>query len=105
MSLYIPDVKIPEGQQSILMWLSSDGTVAYYVGTYPKLGGEVKAIEIPDHGNLIDREAFRRDMDNHYPFDKYSQSKHGVADSAKSTILMMLAHAPILIPAEDTTEK
>ena len=69
MSLYIPEVKIPQDKQSILMWLSSDGTVAYYVGTYPKLGGEVKAIEIPDHGNLIDREAFRRDVDNHYPFD------------------------------------
>lgn len=105
MSLYIPDVKIPKGQQSILMWLSADGTVAYYVGTYPKLGGEVKAIEVPNHGNLIDREEFRREMDNNYPFDKYTQSKHGVADSAKSTILMMLADAPIVIPAGDNTEK
>lgn len=100
MSLYIPEVKIPQDKQSILMWLSSDGTVAYYVGTYPKLGGEVKAIEIPDHGNLIDREAFRKDMDNHYPFDRYTQSSHGTEDVAKSKMIQLLSEAEILIPAE-----
>lgn len=100
MSLYIPEVKVPQDKQSILMWLSSDGTVSYYVGTYPTLGGVVKCIELSDHGNLIDREEFIKEMDNHYPFDKHTQSKHGIEDVAKSKMIQLLSEAEILIPAE-----
>ena len=57
-------------------------------------------IPIPDHGRLVDADAFREEMDKRYPFDKFTQSKHGEADAAKGTIIMMLANAPIIIPAE-----
>ena len=56
--------------------------------------------DVPDHGRLIDAEAFREEMDKHYPFDKFTQSKHGEADVAKGTILLMLADAPTIIPAD-----
>ena len=56
-------------------------------------------IPVPDHGRLIDADAFRKEMDNHYPFDKFTQSKHGEADAAKGTIIMMLANASTIIPA------
>lgn len=55
------------------------------------------------HGDLIDAFAFRREMDANYPFDKFTQSKHGEADAAKSAILMMLAKAPTIIEAEGET--
>ena len=55
------------------------------------------------HGDLIDAFAFRREMDTNYPFDKFTQSKYGEADAAKSTILMMLGKAPTIIKAEEQT--
>jgi len=58
-------------------------------------------VEVPPHGDLIDAFAFRIEMDTKYPFDKVTQSKHGEADAAKSTILMMLAKAPTIIAAEE----
>lgn len=53
------------------------------------------------HGDLIDAFAFRREMDTNYPFDKFTQSKYGEANAAKSTILMMLGKAPTIIKAEE----
>lgn len=58
-------------------------------------------VEVPPHGDLIDAFAFRREMDANYPFDKFTQSKHGEADAAKSTILRMLVKAPTIIEAEE----
>ena len=60
-------------------------------------------VEVPPHGDLIDAFAFRREMDANYPFDKLTQSKHGEADAAKSTILRMLVTAPTIIEAEGET--
>lgn len=59
-------------------------------------------VDVPaPHGDLIDAFAFRREMDANYPFDKFTQSKHGEADAAKSTILRMLVKAPTIIKAEE----
>lgn len=57
-------------------------------------------IPVPEHGDLIDRTAFRYEMDNHYPFDKATQSRHGVEDVLKSAVLQMLFAAPTIIPAD-----
>lgn len=43
---------------------------------------------------LIDADAFRRKLDEHYPFTKDEQSKHGMADIAKSTVLFVLNTMP-----------
>ena len=68
---------------------------------------EYEAVELPPHGDLIDRGAFRAEMDKHYPFDHGTQRKHGEADAAKSTIINMLANSPVIIPAdkEETDEQ
>lgn len=58
-------------------------------------------IPVPDHGDLIDRVAFREEMDKHYPFDRYTQSKHEWEDAAKSAVIKMLVTAPTIIPAEE----
>lgn len=55
--------------------------------------------ELPEHGDLIDRVAFREEMDNHYPFGRGTQRRHGEADAAKSTIINMLANAPVIVPS------
>ena len=62
--------------------------------------GVFECIPVPDHGRMVDADAFREEMDKHYPFDKFTQSKHGDADAAKGTIIMMLANAPTIIPTD-----
>lgn len=47
---------------------------------------------------LIDADAFRREIDNHWPFSKSEQSKHGLADMAKSTLLYVLNAMPTIEP-------
>lgn len=58
-------------------------------------------VPVPEHGDLMDRDAFRYEMDKHYPFDKATQSRHGIEDVLKSAILQMLFDAPTIIPAEE----
>lgn len=47
---------------------------------------------------LIDADAFRREIDNHWPFTKEEQSKHGIADIAKGTLLYVLNCMPTIEP-------
>lgn len=61
-------------------------------------------IPVHDHGDLIDRQAFRFEMDKHYPFDKATQSKHGIEDVIKSAVLRMLFDTPTIIPASGGTD-
>ena len=61
-------------------------------------------VPVPEHGDLIDRVAFREEMDKHYPFDRYTQSKHEWEDAAKSAVIIMLATAPTIIPADPAEE-
>ena len=49
---------------------------------------------------LIDADAFRRELDNHWHFTKEEQSKHGIADSAKGTVLMVLCQMPTIEPEQ-----
>ena len=52
MGLYIPDVKLPpDDKMDLVLCIRHDGTVFNPWGT--ELG---KAIELPPHGDLIDRE-------------------------------------------------
>lgn len=74
------------------------------VDEYESVSSSCPLIPVPDHGRLIDADAFREEMDKHYPFDKFTQSKHGEADAAKGTIIMMLANAPTIIPADKEGE-
>ena len=49
---------------------------------------------------LIDADAFRRELDDHYPFTKDEQSKHGMADIAKSAVLFVLNKMPTIDPEQ-----
>lgn len=42
----------------------------------------------------IDVEAFREEMDNHYPFDKHTQDHYPILNYAKSRIIKLLATFP-----------
>ena len=83
----------------------SDGAISWRDNAFEN--GRLASCEIipvPEHGDLIDRTAFRYEMDNHYPFDKATQSRHGVEDALKSAVLQMLLAAPTIIPADEEGE-
>ena len=90
MSVLVKGFKIPiaDEPKTFLTHFNDDGTAEMVALGYPQKRYSIA--EVPPHGDLIDAFAFRREMDANYPFDKFTQSKHGEADAAKSTILMML---------------
>lgn len=96
MSVLLEGLQFPHGNP-ITINIYRDGS---WCDAYTTEDG--KAIEVPTpHGDLIDAFAFRIEMDTNYPFDKFTQSKYGEANAAKSTILMMLGKAPTIIEAEE----
>ena len=105
--IYIPEMKMPEccgecvflGKDDYPFWCGRNG-LPVTDEDLKRRRNDCDLREVPDHGRLVDADAFRKEMDKHYPFDKLTQSKHGEADAAKGTILLMLAEAPTVIPAD-----
>ena len=102
--IYIPGLDLSDMRSRRALFKEQDGKVKIILETAESYSErDVKiypVIAVPDHGRLVDADAFRKEMDKHYPFDKLTQSKHGEADAAKGTILLMLAEAPTIIPAD-----
>ena len=113
MSVYIKGMKMPTSCNSCRFCgrggLRNERVVCMFTGANAYMN-EVQyldgcpLISVPEHGDLIDRVAFREEIDKHYPFDMYTQSKHEWEDSAKSAIIRMLATAPTIIPASKEGE-
>lgn len=102
MGLYIPNMEMPKGKP-ICVVIDAAGQARRYDLINGKYADDelFKADSVPPHGDLIDRVAFREEMDKHYPFDRHTQSKHRWEDAVKSTVIKMLATAPTIIPAEE----
>lgn len=96
--IYIAGMEMPQRDEVVTVF--PDGTAhRHHLGLKLHLS-EGNAVPVPNHGDLIDRVAFREEMDKHYPFDRYTQSKHKWEDAAKSAVIRMLATAPTIIPAD-----
>ena len=54
---------------------------------------------------LIDADVFRRVLDTAYPFTKDEQRKHGMADMAKSGVLLALDQTPTAFQWIPVTER
>ena len=91
MGVYIPDMEMPKDGYRQL-FLTAEGEVIYFPST-PK-NGEVrkKAIVVPNHGDLIDRDAFVKFIKENWSI--YDQWIVGVLDAR-----------PTVIPAEPPKEE
>ena len=49
---------------------------------------------------LIDADKLRYEIDKHYPFTKLPQAEHGIADRAKSELLLIIHEAPVVDAVE-----
>ena len=105
MSVYIHNMEMPDKCGHCRFANAFDCTVTgSFISTHSIRQPDCPLVPVPEHGDLIDRVEFRREMDKNYPFDKFTQSKHGEADNAKRTIIQMLANAPTIIPADKEGE-
>ena len=95
--ILIHGISMPRERDHLTITINADGTVQPLVDMYCPIIAH--AVELPEHGDLIDRVAFRAEMDKHYPFDHGTQRRHGEADKAKSTVINMLANAPVIVPS------
>ena len=60
MSLYIPGLNLPpKGGKPITLMIFHDGSIWYYDDE----AGSVKAIEVPEHGRLVDADAMLEFVD------------------------------------------
>lgn len=104
MSVLIKGLKMPKEGMSVVIDLWNNGK-AYVYGTG---NAEMyEAVELPDHGDLIDRDAMRKDWKfsdscNRCERDAYRCQYH--EEMSTMDVCGMLDDAPVVIPAERSEE-
>ena len=99
MGVYIKDMEMPTGGDSILFRIDEKGeVVAYKVrGCKADFLNRYKAMLIPPHGNLIDRDALRAYVDDYY--------KTHISLEASALMVALDRTAPTVIEAEDMKKR
>ncbi len=93
--IYIPKAKIPDGDYVRVLMLHKDGTCIDGIGNI------FKVISVPNHGDLIDRNAARGCIKPWSPEDE----RNGCTfDTVKKLMHTMLDRAPTIIPADKEGE-
>lgn len=109
MSVYIKGMELPkDGHEHTEVWIYADGTVAVREGI--KLFWGKSAIEVPDHGNLIDKDELWKKMMCFY--DEYDEESSMPGDLAKCSIrwngwndaIALVYDSPVVIPAEKSEQ-
>ena len=105
MGFYVPtnkDVKFPKACEQCHFY---DGLLCCVLDTYiydpENKHGECPLIEVPPHGDLIDRDAARGSIKPWSPEDE----RNGCTfDTVKKLMYTLLGRAPTIIPAEPAEE-
>lgn len=98
MSLILEGVDLPEEEETISLMIEPDGTVYFYVWDSTEndkltSDGRTNAIQIPPHGDLIDRKRLGRELNKRWNVN----SDHDFADKE---VWRALEEAPAVIGAE-----
>lgn len=104
MSVLIKGLAIPSDGERLKVLIAANGQVIVSKGTYYE---EYEAVELPDHGDLIDRDAMRKDWKfsdscNRCERDAYRCQCH--EEMSTMDVCGMLDDAPVVIPAERSEE-
>lgn len=94
--ILIQDIEMPQGCGALTLSVWSDGQVEII-----DADGEwktSKAVLVPPHGDLIDRDAARETIKPWSPEDEMSGCTF---DTVKKLMHTMLTRAPTIIPAEE----
>ena len=95
--IYIANLELPHGDESTLVWLQRDGSVVYYTGNCPPFGTITHAIELSNHGDLIDRDEV---LNKDYQIYR----KDGAAIGRRHMDTSDISEAPTVIPASKEGE-
>ena len=93
MSILLKGLDMPEGDKALVVVINSNGTIdrPNWQWDYTLIKG-AKAISIPDHGDLIDKDALIKDLIDDYDFP--------IEGLSLDDICYALENAPVVIPAE-----
>ena len=92
MSILIKDIHLPQNDTYLDLVITADGKVCCYDHEGVCVA---KAVELPDHGDLIDRDELMKHKGSAYDIDGHELYAVGTG-----TILRM----PVVIPAERSDE-
>ena len=106
MGIYIDNIEMPKGHDHLTINIWPNGTTSY--GVFNRQENlctfkETKAISVPSHGELIDRDAlvdiFRGfiAMYDSYPFNQSDFARRNELQS----VLVEVMNAPTVLPAEE----
>lgn len=93
MSVLIKGMEMPKNEP-LLVKINPDGTVST---TWKNNYKKYKAIPVPDHGDLIDRDAVRAGIK---PLSSEDERNGCTFDTVKKLMHTMLDRAPAIIPAD-----
>lgn len=87
--ILIRGIKIPTSGQCLKLMIHCNGQVVIDRGTY---WDEAEAIELPEHGDLIDRDAFRAE-------NEYYLNREFINPKYEDTLDDLLKDAPVIVPS------
>lgn len=102
--VYIPGMKMPNRGHTVTLTITGSGVaVVQYYDCKPQLAVPIvsKAVPVPDHGDLIDRDAARESIKPWSPEDERTGCTF---DTVKKLMHTMLDRAPTVIPADKEAE-
>ena len=88
--ILIRGMEMPRERDHLTITINADGTVQPLVDMYCPIIAH--AIELPEHGDLIDRDAFRAE-------NEYYLNREFINPKYEDTLDDLLKDAPVVIPA------
>ena len=94
--ILIHGISIPRERDHLTITINADGTVQPLVDMYCPIIAH--AIELPEHGDLIDRDAFREE-------NEYYLHREFINPKYEDTLDDLLKDAPIIVPSNKEESK
>lgn len=102
MGVFIADMEMPKNGETITITICDDGIV---FTEWKEPGSVFKAVPVPPHADLIDRNEFVKEECNHCDgaCEKMPCNCLNCREDCRCDLILDLMDAPVIIPAEEET--
>ena len=100
MSVLLKGMNMPRDGERLKVWIEANGQVIVDKRTYYE---EYEAVDLPDHGDLIDRDALRNEMRLSESCSRCERDAYRCQYYEEMTVMDVcerIDDAPVVIPAE-----
>ncbi|MBQ1483855.1 MAG: hypothetical protein IIZ42_00970 [Eubacterium sp.] len=104
MSVLLKGMNMPRDGERLKVWIEANGQVIVDKRTYYE---EYEAVDLPDHGDLIDRDALRNEMRLSESCSRCERDAYRCQYYEEMTVMDVcerIDDAPVVIPAERSEE-